>query len=205
MALYGSIAATKQLLKADVGSVFNADQDARLVALQTAVSLLIEHETGRTFGTGATTESVVVTAPGVSPVLVLPKGLRTITTITREGSWTGTAYTGGTSVLGTIYRKTAIARTGEALSLTTIDGSYWVGIYTIVGTWEDTDGDALVPDDITYVANYLMAERFKVEQASPAGFSGPDGAIVPIRNMMKDPIVKSTLDYHRATPLLWAV
>jgi hypothetical protein len=56
---------------------------------------------------------------------------------------------------------------------------------TVTGQWAATDADALVPDDLVYAVDYLVSEHFKIEQASPAGFTGPDGATVPIRNPFK--------------------
>jgi hypothetical protein len=96
-----------------------------------------------------------------------------------------------------------VTRLGEALALRRTDYGWWPTVVVIVGTWADTDADATVPDDITYAANYLISERFKLEQASPAGQIGPDGSVIPVRNSLKDPLVSATMDYWRVqTPVI---
>jgi len=203
MALYGSVNAVKTMLRADVGSTFNADADARLTALQKAVSAYIEDETGRTFGTGSVSETVVVRAPGNRVLLLLPKAIRTVTSVVVAPEWSGSAWTGGDTLTSADYLREQITDTGEALALRRLDTGTWPTVVVIGGTWADTDGDATVPDEITYAANYLIAERFKLEQASPAGQIGPDGSVVPIRNSLKDPLVMATLDAWRVeTPVI---
>lgn len=204
MATYGSAEAVEQLLRATTASVFNADQLARIANLLPVVSALIEAETGRTFGGGATNETVVVEGGwrfpwqrGVSDLLVLPKGVRTIASVTVGGTWDGSAYTGGTVLATTAYRPIYRTLTGEYLALRMVDGSLWTWPAAIDGTWEDTDADTDVPAEITYLANYLAAERFKVEMASAAGQIGPDGSVIPIRNVFRDPLVQKTLDKWR--------
>ena len=203
MALYGSTSAVKAMLRADVGSTFNADADTRLTALQKAVSAYIEGETGRTFGTGATSETIVVRTPGNRTILLLPKAIRTVTSVTVAPEWDGSAWTGGQALTSADYVREQVTRTGEALALRREDYGWWPTVVVVTGTWADTDADANVPDDITYVANYLMAERFKLEQASPAGQIGPDGSVIPVRNSLKDPLVAARLDYWRVeTPVI---
>lgn len=195
---YGSTTAVKQLIQASTASTFDAAEEARIAALLKTVSRLIEHETGRTFGTGATAESVVVAAPGVSDVLVLPKGVRAVTSVTVDPAWNGSGWTGGTVLVPADYRPVYIDRTGEALALQSANGGYWYGTVLVAGTWADTDADSSVPDDITYVANRIVAEVFKAEKASGAGTLGPDGVgLIPLKNMFKDPIVVKTLDHWR--------
>ena len=203
MPLYGSLDAVKAMLRADVGSTFNADADTRLTAIRKAVSAWIEGETGRTFGTGSTSETIAVRTPGNRPVLLLPKAVRTITSVTISPEWNGSAWTGGTALAADDYVRDQVTRLGEALALRRTDYGWWPTVVVIVGTWADTDADATVPDDITYAANYLISERFKLEQASPAGQIGPDGSVIPVRNSLKDPLVSATMDYWRVqTPVI---
>lgn len=220
MPTYGSRLAVEQLLRATVTAAFSADQEARIDALLTVVSAIIEQETGRVFGTGQTSETVVVTPSrwsgamrsiwpldpspdalglGFTDLLVLPKGVRTIQGVTVGGTWDGAAYTGGDALPATAYVPVYRLRTGEYLALRTADGSYWPMPVAIAGTWEDTDADAAVPDEITYLANYLAAEQFKKEMASPNGAIGPDGSVIPLRNTFKDPYVMKILDKWRIT------
>jgi hypothetical protein len=60
-----------------------------------------------------------------------------------------------------------------------------------------------VPDDIRYAVNYMILERFKLEKAGPAGFTGLDGSTVPVRDVFNDPLVKRTLAKY--TQKVWAV
>lgn len=198
MALYGSVDAVKAMLRADVGSVFNADQEARIVALRAAVSALIETETGRTFGV-PTIETVAI-RPGdrVGSTLLLPKALRSATTVTLDPTSTGTAWTGGTALALSAVEQGMVTSKGEALALVLTNGGTWPALVTVTGSWADTDGDTGVPTEITYIANYLIAERFKMEQASPAGQIGPDGSVIPVRNALRDPMVAAVLMDWRA-------
>jgi hypothetical protein len=207
VAEYGSIDTVKKMLRATEGATFGDDADLRLTALKKHASRIIEHETGRVFGVDAdatpTTEYVV--APGVSPILILPRAIRTVTSVTEGGSWDGSDYAGGSLLATSYYRPTYRMATGEYGALVRPGGSFWSGTVKVVGVWEDADSDTDVPDDITYAANVMIAEWFKVERASPAGFTGPDGATVPVRKVLADERVKTVLAYYRASPMLLAV
>lgn len=208
MALYGSVEAAKVLLRSTPSTVFSADVDARLTALQAVVSSYIEYETGREFGGGpATDSSVVVDAPvsylygqpvQASTRLFLPKAIRTIASVTFAPEWNGTAWTGGTLVPATEYVP-ALGADGEYLALESVSGDAWAGRYLVVGTWEDTDADDDVPADITYIANFLIAEAYKGEQTSAAAMAGPDGATVPLKNPYKNPLVVATLEKYKSS------
>lgn len=197
MALYGSVAAVKQLLRADVGSTFNADQEARLEALRAAVSALIEHETGRVFGGTAQSESVGVWSRSPSPVLLLPKAIREVTSVVVGPLLTETGFSGGSVLPRSAWGATFVTRTGEAMALVRFDGTVWPELTVVTGTWEDARGGD-VPPEIAYVCNYVVAEQFKREQASANGAIGPDGAVIPLRNWLKDPMVEKTLRHWMA-------
>ena len=194
MATYGSQAAVLALLKGASTVTLPAEAGDRIDALLAVASALVEARTGRTFGTGTTAETVVVPAPGVTDVLVLPKGVRTVTSVTVGASWDGAGWVGGITLPAALWVPVWRQSTGEWLALARADGAHWAGPVVIAGTWEDTDADATVPDEITYVVNYLAAEGYKREQASANGVIGPDGAAVPIRDAWKDPWVKGVLD-----------
>lgn len=195
MPLYGTVADAKKMLRADGASTFSADQDARLTALQKAVSLYIEQATGRTFGTGATSETVVATGRG-RHLLMLPRAARTVSSVVANPDWSGSAWTGGTTVAANEYRIALTGELGEGSALEMVDGGTWHGRFLVVGTFENTDADTTVPDDITYIANYLMSERFKLEQASPSGQIGPDGSVIPVRDALRDPLVRETVNKY---------
>lgn len=197
MALYGSVNAVKAMLRADVGSTFNADADARLTALRAAVSAYIEEQTGREFGVIATETVAIRPGPRTVDLLLLPKPVRTISAVTLDPESTGTAWTGGTALPLTAFDLAMVLEDGTALAMQRTDGGTWPALVVIAANWGDADSVATVPDDITYAANYLIAERFKLEQASPAGQIGPDGSVVPIRNSLKDPLVTATVERWR--------
>lgn len=202
MPLYGSVQAARELLRALPGSSFNADQEARLVALRAAVSAWIEHETGRAFGDAAAAQTVAVSAPGVSDVLVLPKAVRTVDSVLVGATWNGSAWTGGAVLTADRYRPVFRTKTGEALGLAMASGAAWFGTVVVTGTWEDGDADASVPDDITYLANRLVAEFFKAEQASASGTIGENGNVIPLKNATKDPLVAGILARWRVADRL---
>ena len=204
MATYGSIEGARELLRATPQSSLNVDQEERLIALQAAVSALIEHETGRTFGE-VKAESVLVHAPGVSDLLVLPKGIRTISSIAAAIGWDGAAFTPSVAIDPTLYRPVYQAAAGDYLALASTSGGYWWGDWLITGVWGDAAENAEVPGDIQYIATFLIAERFKAEQAGASGQIGPDGQIIPLRNALKDPFIVKTLEHYRAGRALMAV
>ncbi len=201
---YGDVAAIKQMLVKS-GTTWDAADDARLNRLNDAVSLLLEDKIGRAFGTGPKLETVIVEAPGVSDILVLPKPIRSVSAITIAPTWSGTAFTGGEVVLTTAYRLRYVDVDGLAWAVQALNGTYWSGPVLVTGYWADSDDDFLVPADIQYAANYLVAELFKAENAGPAGFSGPDGNVVPVRNPWKAEMVKAVIAKYGAPAAMVAV
>jgi hypothetical protein len=160
------------------------------------VSVLIEQETGATFG-GAEDATVDVEQYG-GHLLFLPKGLRSLTSITADPEWIDGAWSGGTVLETGQYRLPMMSTNGLVRTIRRVGdvfGNAWYGTYLVMGRWGD-QADT-VPDDIHYLANFISAEIFKKQQASPAGFVGPDGAVVPIRNVFKEPEVQKILDRHR--------
>lgn len=200
MGLYGSVEAVKQLLRPNEAAVFSEDIDDRLMALQKTVSLLIEHETQRTFGATPAAETVIVNAPGTSPILLLPKPARSITSVIVGGTWNGTAYADGQLVPITDYLLTQRTALGTYLGVSAVyPTSYWYGVIAVTGVWDDAPMGA-VPDDVTYIANYLMAEQFKIEEAGPHGIVGSDGQTIQVRKLFSLEIVRKTLDHYRLAP-----
>lgn len=195
MAQYGSTAGIKTLLE-NQASDWPESQESRLLQLLNVVSILIEQETGATFG-GAQDATVEVTQYG-GHLLFLPKGLRSVTSITADPEWIDGAWSGGTVLETGEYRLPMLSANGLVRAIQRVGGLFgsgWYGTYLVAGRWED-QADT-VPDDIHYLANYISSEIFKKQQASPAGFTGPDGSTVPIRNVFKEPEVQKILDRHR--------
>ena len=195
---YGDLTAIKQMLAA-TGTTWDTADTTRLERLNDAVSLLLEDKLGRRFGTGATTKAVVVESYGVSDLLVLPKPVRSVTSIVVGHTWNGTIWTGGTTLTTNAYRLRYVDANGYAWAILRTSTDAWAGPVVVTGSWADDDDDFLVPADVQYAVNYLVAERFKIENAGPAGFSGPDGAVVPIRDPWKDPMVKGVLEKYGAS------
>ena len=142
MAVYGSRAAVLALLKGASSVTLPTEAGDRIDTLLAVASALVEERTGRTFGTGATPETVVVPAPGVSDVLVLPKGVRAVTSVTVGASWDGAGWVGGSALPAALWVPVWRQGTGEWLALARADGAHWVGPVVVAGTWEDTDADA---------------------------------------------------------------
>ncbi len=211
MTLYGDLASVEKMLRATPNSGLNADASVRLAAIQAAMSAYIEQQTRRTFGAVGAPESVVVRAAelhtiagygGASSLLILPKAIRAITSVVSNPSWSGTGWAGGATVAASEYRPVMLTTTGEAMALEAVGGGYWLGRYVVTGTFEDTDADAIVPAEITYLANWLIAEQFKYEQSSAAAIAGPEGQTLPAKNIYKSPLVQTILDKYRTSAAL---
>lgn len=206
MPLYGSIAQVKKMLRPSEASTFGTDVDDRLTALQAAVSATLEEELGRSFGVPASTTTDIVWA-GDDPVLVLPRPYRSITEVRENCVVSGVTATGGTVISAADYVYDPYDRErGWIYGLRLLLSGRWgrrdeygnpAVPVVVTGYLAAGDDDTAVPDEITYVANYLMLELFKRENASPAGVIGPDGIAAPLRNPYTEPHVVAVLDKHR--------
>lgn len=209
MANYGSAASVKELLGPD-GGTWTAEQNNRITALLSLVSREIEHDTGAVFGSSAS-ETREVRGQG-DETLFLDKGIRSVTSIVENPTtWTGSAWTGGTTLAATAWRfgprsvrnlDSAGTQATCYRSLLRVDGS-WGGLYVVTGVWEDRV--SAVPDEITSIANHVTALLFKTQIASPSASIGPDGSVVPIRNAFREPEVRRALDTWRVGAPLLAV
>lgn len=181
---YGDTEHIRQLLNLDDEP--SASTAQRIDALNVAVSLVAEAELGRTFGETATDQTVLFWATN-SDVLVLPRPIRTITSVTVGGTVAGSTMTGGTPYSTALWTPSIVDADGQIYALRLLSGGWWgAGMpVQIVGQWAAVDADAEPPKDFVYAIDTLVAEHFKIEQASPAGFTGPDGSTVPIRNPWK--------------------
>lgn len=202
MPTYGSANAVKAVLRADVTSTFNADQDTRITALLSLASAYIEQQTGAQFGV-SNSETIVIDIPyDNGNVLFLPKGIRNITTLTEDPTWSG-SWTGGTAIASSSYRFTGkFANQNAFRNLTRADG-VWGGTYVIVGVWEDQYPS--IPDDVTWAVNTVVVELFKKQMASPAGQIGPDGSIIPLRDVFQQTEIKAIIAKYRVGNIIGAV
>jgi hypothetical protein len=212
MAILGDLEHVKQMLRASEGVDLGPDADDRLERIQATITALIEHKTGIVFG--ATVEDTTAIAWGAdSEILLLPVPARAVTSVTTGGTWDGTVYAGGAELdIETWEPWTIDNATGLIWSLRLRSGAYWGGVdlynrpvfpVVIVGDFTDSDDDAVIPADVQYAADRLIAAQYQRENASPTGFIGPDGGIQVSPSAWNDDIVKQVLDrYGAATKAL---
>lgn len=202
MPQYGDLDHVRKLLRPTAGDDLGADDEARLTKIQVAISELLEYELGRSFGVPAVDSTVTVWA-GPGSVLVLPVPARAITSVTVGGTVAGGTVTDGTLLDDDYWAHHFVdPQTGLISGVRLLSGGDWSDVlYTtpvvIVGDFSSTDDDATIPADLQYAVSWMIAERFKQESASPAGFLGPDGVVAPLRKLFDDEFVKPILARYR--------
>lgn len=191
--MLADLQAVKRMLRASPDTDFGPDDDARLEAINEAASLAFEQRVGRSFAGNAGPTTRHFTA-GTDGEVLFTRPVRSVSAVAAGGLWDGAAYAGATALTMGRYRLDRVDRLGKAYRMV---GPWLAGtVVAVTGVWDDTDDTATVPADVVYAVNYLVAELWKIENASPAGFTGPDGATVPIRDPWKSEIVKQALAYH---------
>lgn len=211
MPTYGSVEAVKRLLSVS-GTATTPDHDERIADNLATASALLEHKLGRSFAVpAADTTEVMWTVPvaasawepwpsnSVPGVLLLPKPARSITSISVGGTVEGSTITDPT-VLGADEWAVHIRRLDGLILAVRAYAGGWSAPVQITGDFADSDDDEAVPADVVYAVNWLAAERIKIENASPAGFTGPDGQTVPIRDPWRDATVRAVIDKYRIKP-----
>ena len=212
MTAYGDDNTVATMLEPSTNSGFSEVLTTRIAAMREVVSRLIDEETGRSWGTAGTSETRVIrTRPYLNGnLLILPVPARTVTAITVNTTDEAGVITDGTLLTSSQWTIGLTDNEGNITALQ-IGSRYWPGgwyVYpypafgtvTITGTWADTGADTDVPAEINWACNYITAKSIAEEQASPAGFVGSDGSVVPIRNPWSDPKVKKILrKYELAT------
>jgi hypothetical protein len=197
---YGDVPTIVQMLgPGEPSAGFQAGLEARIDEMQQVVSALVEQRTGRVWSSdpAPSVTRTIYPVGGLSSVLVLPVPARTITAITVGGSDAGGVVSGGTALEATGWAVAVRDRFGDITAVRLASGASWTGwaVVTVTGTWADSAGSA--PPEIVWAVNYITAERIKQEQASPAGFVGPEGTVTPVRNPWSDPQVKQILARYR--------
>jgi hypothetical protein len=200
MAVYGSAEGVRRLVQATEGDDFGTDMQQRMDELLPVVSALIEYETGAVFAASPTAQARLVEGVPYDTTLYLPTGLYSLTSIVAAPEWDGAAWTGGTTLASTDYRLAGRNQYGLYRTIRGVAVS-WSGTYLITGVWEDQVNG--VPPEIHYVANYAAAEIFKKQNASPAGFAGPDGSVVLFRDVFRETEVRKILEKHRVGLGVW--
>lgn len=227
MALLGTITLVRQMLRAHESHEMGPDIDARLLAIQAAVTPLLEEACGRVFGdvdTGVpATPTNELHYAGNSDVLLLNRPARSITSVRYGGTVSGTTMTGGTTVLAAEYAYWPVDwQTGLIHGLRRAGGTHWalwdwvptpdsgyIGTryripIVVTGDFTSGPGDAAIPPEITYAASLLIAESWRRENGMPSGVSGPDGSF-NVTDPWKDPAVVKAIERNRVTAHAWAV
>ena len=212
MPLYGDLDHVKRIIRPEEVADMGEDIEERLAAIQAAVSLQLEEACGRTFGDPVADTSLLHWV-GPYDTLLLNRPARSITSITTGGTVSGSTMTGGTVTPGSDLVHRYVSRDGLIHGITSLGpwplieppATTLTGYRTpvlVTGDFGDTDNDADVPADVTYAANILILEQFRRETASPAGFTGPDGSTIPLRNQWNDPMVKAVIAKYSARGVL---
>jgi hypothetical protein len=202
---YGDIAQVKKMYRPTENTAYGADIDARLTAIQKAISRDLEYKLFGTIGAPITdTTQLVYAGPYAS--LILPIPARAITSVTVGGTISGSTITNGTLYTPDMFAFDPIDQQGRILGLRLVSGSGWgwsapdgtpLVPVQIVGDFTDSDNDTTVPDDVTYAANLLILRTFQRETTGVAGVSGEDGTFAPPSNPWNDPIVKDVIARYR--------
>lgn len=199
---YGSDEAIQQLLRSADDATFSEDEQARITALRTTVSLAVEHDTGATFLGSAPSATVREQEGDGTRRLYLDLGAREVSAITETPDWIDGVWSGGTALTTDSYRLTARVANGAYRVIERMD-AVWSGVVLVSGVWEDTY--TAVPADIDYAVNFVAAEVFKAQQATPHGLMGTEGALVPIRKALQVDEIKRILTFYRVGPGMWVI
>jgi len=214
MALLGDHELVKTMLRAHETFALDTDIDARLLAIQAAITPLIEQACGRVFGDEDEEAEAADTSElhwaGPYETLILTRPARSITSITYGGTISGTTMTGGTTVLAAdLIYDIVDPMTGNILGIRRVSGGWWGGViwpngyrYPVVvtGDFSTSPGDAEIPDEIQYAANLLIAETYRRENGMPSGVSGPDGSF-NVTDPWQDPAVVKAIARNRVASL----
>lgn len=190
--VYGDLNEVQRILL-NTGDAFPAGEAEMLAlaAIQNAVTLALDEKIGRRFTPVTATQTVRTS--GVSDLLILPAGNLAVTAVS----------TGGVAIAADLYERTHVSPDGRAGALRSLTGGYWYGEIAITGSWVDTTPLDLsgtqppVPEDVQYVASYLIAKLYQRQNLSPTGASGPNGERLHVINPWNDEIVKATINRYR--------
>lgn len=189
----------------------SAAVDARLVALDDALSLIFEEKTGRRWAEGAAvaeTRSVALRANAGGLVPLPHPGIRSLVGVTVGAIWDGTAWTDGELVPADAVLpvwESDGAYLGLRLGLAWPWGSgawyggSWTGTALVEAVWADAPLWP-IPADVREALTFLVTEEYKQEIASPESTVGPDGLAVRTRNPWRFERVQGAIERHRLRP-----
>jgi hypothetical protein len=202
MAAYGDDTTILQMLgPGDESTGFSDALQERISSMNEVVSALVEEKTGRAWISTAPASATRVVYPssGTSSFMVLRTPAVSISAITVNQDDDDGVISGGSALTAGAWAVASKNQRGEITAIRTNNGGVWIDyqVVSITGIWADEI--QTVPADVEWLVNYVTAERIKQEQASPAGFLGPDGTVTPIRDPWNDPQVKDIIRRHRLT------
>ena len=178
--------------------------DARLALLNEVVSRELEAvlglRSGSAWGTVEADYAVTMLPPGTSDTLILPRPVRSVTSITVDGTAlvAGTDYElGGErgAFYGALYRRPTATSGWLMTGWPSGYSSLWYGEVVITGQWAD-QGQATVDPLIIEAANVLVAGYFRKDGAQDGEVSGPDGLTYRPGNPWNDARVKRLLELY---------
>jgi hypothetical protein len=176
-------------------SATSTDAITRVTSLENGLADAFDAKVGRSFGVAPVAEARTLAAPGVSPVLVIPGGIRSITGITTGGTWDGAVWLNPEILDADDYALWATDRDGISYGIESFIGA-WVGPVHVTGIWADQSTNG-VPADIREAMTFLTVRQYRRLTASPTDLVGPDGLTVPTPHAWDDPLVKAAIERHR--------
>jgi hypothetical protein len=204
MTLYGDLIEVTKMLRSHESIVQGADLTSQIEKIQRVVSLLIDEKTGRTFGVAPVETSRIVWA-GPSKYLLLDPPARTITSVETGGTWNGIDLVSPTALAAEYFAYDPVDDAGLIWGLRVGLGMAWgfADIWgmnstpvRVTGIWGDASSSAAVPDDIEYIANYLIAASYRRSRTSAEAQIGPDGSVTAVPDPWKDETVKAVISKY---------
>jgi hypothetical protein len=204
MATYGDAAHVLKLIRSDPKHEVGEDVDARIDLLNPTVSAALEEACGRTWGAAVANTTELVWMDRNETTVFLPYPARAITAVRYGGTMVGTTMSGGTSLTASDIHYPLVDEDGLIYAFRSNEDRDWRGDWELGGKspvavtadFITTDDDTTVPDEIKWVASYCIAEMLKVEKASAFGAVGPDGDVLPLRDVFALPLVQRIIARH---------
>jgi hypothetical protein len=195
----------------------SSDEYDGLVRLENGLCDVFDHKIGTSFGTTPVAETRSVNAGSIANMslywpttwsafwvygstrLLLDTPVRSVTGITTGGTWNGTAWVDGDTVLTADYRLTN--HTSQGYYAIDHEAGTWDGVVRITGIWAD-QVTATVPDDVTQALTEITVKEWHRRHASPAGEIGPDGISITPGNPWTLSYIRETIDKYTVIEVL---
>ena len=193
MADYGNLDAIKRMLAA-TGTTWDANAEARLSELNTALSRLLEDVLGRTFGQPGPDVTRLLYGKAADQ-LVLPVPMWSVSAITVGGTVAAGIMTGGTVLTADAWTPCITDYAGQIYALNLYGGIWAMGLgVNVTGQWCDVDQDDEPPVDLVMAANILTVETYKTQNLPVIT---DDGILVPRRDPWLDPFVRKVIERYQ--------